>query len=193
MDPEAPVCIGATINENGTTIELSFNKPMKGLTASQREQFGVLVNGYVNVVNAAQLKAEDNSMILLTLDTPVGKNNRVHVSYIKGTIQSADEMYLESFQNKCVDTAAIAALYVMKDINWNYHVIQDAIDEAEDGDTIVVFPGEYKRRREGGHGTLRRRRQLGLCRTCKTRHRRPAGPHLCGYGPDAQGREWAHL
>lgn len=42
------------------------------------------------------------------------------------------------------DTSTLEAFVVMKNNHWNYHTIQEAIDAAQDGETIRVYPGTYE-------------------------------------------------
>ena len=141
---QKPILNTAIINSDGQTIDLGFDKAMQAPTATEYEQFGVLVNGYVNEITAAELKTDEAEHIIITLKYPIGKNNQVHVSYTRGTIQSTDGAYLESFQNKLVSTDNLKVIWVVKDIGWNYDTIQTAIDAAEDEATVMVWPGRYK-------------------------------------------------
>ena len=140
---QKPIVETAIINSAGQTIDIGFNKAMEAPTGTEYEQFGVLVNGFVNEITAAELKTDDTEHLLLTLKYPIGKNNQVHVSYTRGTIQSSDGAYLESFQNKLVNTDNLEVLWVVKNIGWNYSTIQSAIDGAEEEATVMVWPGRY--------------------------------------------------
>ncbi len=137
-----PVCTAATMTADGRNVELSFSQEMKAPTAEEANQFGILVNGYVNEIEGATLSA-DKRVITLELEKPVGKNNEVHVSYTKGTVASTGGTLLESFQNKKVNTDTLEYIWVNKSVNWNYKSIRAAIDGAIDGDIIIVAPGTY--------------------------------------------------
>ena len=139
-----PICTAATMTADGRHVEIGFSRDMKAPTAEEANQFGVLVNGYVDEIESATLSA-DKRVITLNLQKPIGKNNEVHLSYTKGTVAATNDGLLESFQNKKVNTDALDTIWVIKGIGWNYSRIQDAIDapETEDGDIIMVATGTY--------------------------------------------------
>jgi|GEM_PF-2289767 len=145
VPPEKPLCLSATMTADGKQVELGFDKEMvlDDPEEKQYQQFGVLVEGYVNEITAATLKAGHPNIIVLTLAIPVGKNNEVHVSYTRGTVKSENGGELESFQNKRVNTDNLDVIWVAQDIGWNYDSIQTAIDAAEDKATVMVWPGTY--------------------------------------------------
>ncbi len=140
-----PICTAATMTADGRHVEIGFSRDMKAPTAEEANQFGVLVNGYVDEIESATLSA-DKRVITLNLQKPIGKNNEVHLSYTKGTVAATNDGLLESFQNKKVNTDALDTIWVIKGIGWNYSRIQDAIDapETEDGDIIMVATGTYR-------------------------------------------------
>ncbi len=140
-----PICTAATMTADGRHVEIGFSRDMKAPTAEEANQFGVLVNGYVDEIESATLSA-DKRVITLNLQKPIGKNNEVHLSYTKGTVAATNDGLLESFQNKKVNTDALDTIWVIKGIGWNYSTIQDAIDaqETENGDIIMVATGTYR-------------------------------------------------
>jgi len=138
-----PICTGATMTADGKTVKIGFSQEMETPTQIEANQFGILVNGHVNEIESAAL-AEDKHIINLTLDKPIGKNNQVHLSYMKGTVGSVNGGLLESFQNKPVDTDPLNGYWITKGIGWNYSSIQDAIDASTNGDSITVSMGVYK-------------------------------------------------
>ncbi len=140
-----PICTAATMTADGRHVEIGFSRDMKAPTAEEANQFGVLVNGYVDEIESATLSA-DKRVITLNLQKPIGKNNEVHLSYTKGTVAATNDGLLESFQNKKVNTDALDTIWVIKGIGWNYSRIQDAIDAQEtvDGDIIMVATGTYR-------------------------------------------------
>ncbi len=140
---EKPVCVAATTTEDMKHIEIRFDKEMED-PAGKKEQFGVLVNGYVNEVENVEMKTGSASKTyVLTLKEPIGKNNLVHVSYTRGDVKAVNGAELETFVNRpVVNTATV--LVVNKNVSWNYVTISSAINAAVDGDTITVYPGTYK-------------------------------------------------
>ena len=137
-----PICTAATMTSEGRTVNIAFDRDMRAPTAEETNQFGVLVNGYVNEIENATLSA-DRHVIELGLAKPVGKNNEVHISYTRGTVSSVNGGLLESFQNRKVNTDALMFIWVNKGVGWNYSSINDAIDAAEDGEIILVATGTY--------------------------------------------------
>ncbi len=140
---EKPVCVAATTTEDMKHIEIRFDKEMEN-PAGKKEQFGVLVNGYVNEVESVEMKTGSASKTyVLTLKEPMGKNNLVHVSYTRGDVKAVNGAELETFVNRpVVNTATV--LVVNKNVSWNYGTISSAIKAAVNGDTIIVYPGTYK-------------------------------------------------
>ena len=140
---EKPVCVSATTTTDMKHIEIGFDKAMQS-PSGKKEQFGVLVNGFVNEVTDIQLKENSDSRIyVLTLKEAVGKNNQIHVSYTRGDVKAVNGAELETFVNRpVVNTAGI--LIVNKNVSWNYNRIGIAINDALNGDTIIVFPGVYE-------------------------------------------------
>jgi len=139
---EKPVCVSATTTTDMKHIEIGFDKAMQS-PEGKKEQFGVLVNGYVNEVTDITLKENSDSRIYaLTLKEAVGKNNQIHVSYTRGDVKAVNGAELETFVNRPVTNTA-EILIVNKNVSWNYTSINKAVDESENGDTIIVYPGEY--------------------------------------------------
>ena len=141
---EIPVCNAATMTADGRHVGLAFSRDMRAPSREEANQFGVLVNGYVNEIDGATLSA-DRRVITLNLAKPVGRNNEVHVSYTRGTVSSLNGGLLESFQNKPVNTDLLTVIWVVKGIGWNYSSISAAIgaDSTADGDVIMVATGTY--------------------------------------------------
>ncbi len=139
-----PICTAATLTADGRHVEIGFSRDMKAPTQEEANQFGVLVNGYVDEIESATLSA-DKRMITLNLAKPVGRNNDVHVSYTRGTVSATNGGLLESFQNKHVNTDLLTVIWVVKGIGWNYSSISAAIgaDSTVDGDVIMVATGTY--------------------------------------------------
>jgi len=142
--PVEPNIQAIQMDHTGEQIIITFDRPMKALSDNQFQQFQILVNGFENEITGANLKPANPNILNLILKHAVGLNNTVHIRYTKGTVQSSDGAFLESFQNKPVDTTPLEALVVMKGVNWNFSTIQNAVEQAEDGDTIVVWPGTYE-------------------------------------------------
>ncbi|MBI9081743.1 MAG: hypothetical protein JEY79_18635 [Pseudodesulfovibrio sp.] len=145
VPPDAPLFKAATMTADGRCVEIGFDREMKlDDPDTQYDQFGILVEGRVDEINSIALKTGDPKIIVLTLAIPIGKNNDVYLSYTRGRVKATNDGELESFQNKPVNTDNLEVILVAEGIRWNYSKIQEAIDDAEDEATIMVWPGTYQ-------------------------------------------------
>jgi len=85
----------AAVTHNGEIIEVIFNAKVIGLPGNQ-SSFLVTVNGIPVTVNSLDYKDQDSGTILLTLDYPVMKGNRVTVRYTRGTLSSTHGFLCQS-------------------------------------------------------------------------------------------------
>ncbi len=93
----SPVLMTAATNQNGKTIELTFNKKMNDLTLADAV-FTVAVNQTPFQTNLTySVKQTDSTTVLLTLENPLLQGDAVSVSYIAGNIQSKDGGMLNVF------------------------------------------------------------------------------------------------
>ena len=96
-DGSSPVLMTAATNQNGKTIELTFNKKMNDLTLTDAV-FTVAVNQTPFQTNQTYtVKPTDSTTVLLTLENPLLQGDAVSVSYIAGNIQSKDGGMLNVF------------------------------------------------------------------------------------------------
>jgi hypothetical protein len=95
----SPVVLDAHIINNGSAIEIHFDKAMEPEPLNSGN-LNVSVDGIMNFVNSTYRKAEDHSIIVLNLSSPVEPGNTVLLSYlISGTITSLDNGILQAFSN----------------------------------------------------------------------------------------------
>jgi len=139
---EKPICNSASVTTNGKSVIISFDKTMNS-PSGKKEQFGVLVEGYVNEIDGIDFFEGNKSIYELKLRNPIGKGNRVHVSYTRGNITAENGGELETFVNRSVFNGSVNII-VNKNTGWNFRNINSAIDYAVKGDTILVLPGIYR-------------------------------------------------
>jgi len=94
---EAPELQSAATNKQGDQIELSFNRNMAD-PSGNLAQFTVNNSSDLSIINI-DLKSGSNDIIILTTQQLINWQDVVTVSYEKGTIQSTDGGYLNSFND----------------------------------------------------------------------------------------------
>ncbi len=118
MPVSVPAVIGATTNEAGTVITITFNKAMSN-PAGKHAEFTYRINsGSVQSISAAALNADETKIDLTVSGTPIAYGDTVTVSYTGTDITATDTGVLESFADRSVDnnvsvevsTSSLAAL-----------------------------------------------------------------------------------
>jgi beta-glucosidase len=93
----APQLFSASTNEDGSAIEVTFNKAMTDPSA-ELSSFTVYVNNVTAIpVQSLNLKINDSTTIVLTLAQSIEGGDVVKISYQAGAVLSADGGMLESF------------------------------------------------------------------------------------------------
>jgi hypothetical protein len=85
------------VTEDGRHIELTFNKPIKGSTASQATFSLTKNNAPLPATVTSSLRPGDGTTILVALDTAFARGDTVTVAYVSGSIESEDGGILAPF------------------------------------------------------------------------------------------------
>jgi hypothetical protein len=106
----SPVVIDAYTNNDGTAIEVLFDKDMEPEPLNEGN-FHVFTGGLMNPVVSTYRKPENHSIIVLNLITPVEPVNEITLSYLmSGTITSLDNGVLQPFDNYSVTNTLITLM-----------------------------------------------------------------------------------
>jgi len=93
----SPLLMSAATNQNGKTIELTFNKKIDDQTLDNAV-FKLDVNQVSFPTNMVySVKQSDSTTVLLSLENPILQGDAVSVSYISGNIKSKDGGFLSVF------------------------------------------------------------------------------------------------
>ncbi|MGE5498492.1 MAG: carbohydrate-binding protein, partial [Syntrophothermus sp.] len=93
----APQVLSALASAEGNKVEITFSKQMTDPSADYA-RFKVTSNSIVGpFVTKAELSSKDKTTIILTLEYPLQKGDKIAVSYTEGNIVSADGGKLKSF------------------------------------------------------------------------------------------------
>jgi len=116
---EAPVLLAANSSEDGLSVVLSFDKPMKDPSGEQTS-FSISHNGG-NTINKIELKQGYDSLFVLSLQNAIPFGAEISLSYTKGNIQSSGGAYLESFADSTVinnvkETTFVSSNYIKQDV-----------------------------------------------------------------------------
>lgn len=106
-----PEFVSSSTTEDGLQIEVAFNKAMADPTGKE-DEFSYKIDGDGNTFSGAALKTGDNTIIVLNCDVPVEYGEAILISFKRGTVVSADDDPLISFENYLVTNTVIA-------VSWN--------------------------------------------------------------------------
>ncbi len=98
----APVVHAASVNADGDTVLIHFNKAMADPSAGTPADWTVLVNWGIDEVTGISQQTNDLTTIRLALTRPIVKRDVVIVQYKGTAVHSADSGLLASFENQPV-------------------------------------------------------------------------------------------
>lgn len=107
-----PRLLSATVSSTGMTIQLTFDDPMSDPTGKQSE-FLLKVNNVVREITSISLDA-DTHVFNMFFANKISSGDNVTLSYTKGTVKSATNVYLESFANRSVNNGVPSEPFLMK-------------------------------------------------------------------------------
>ena len=96
----APEFYSAATTADGRAIAVAFNKRMAH--PSSQVEFNVQVSGLQDIVVNSEINPNDETTILLTLTTPISRNDAVTVAYVQGDVHSFDGGKLAPFAAQSV-------------------------------------------------------------------------------------------
>ena len=119
-----PGFVSAQTNETGDEIEITLSEAISDPSASV-DNFTLMVNGKETVISAFSLKTGYDSIVLLTLSSPVVFSDVIYVSYNRGTLIGMSGYYFDNFTNRRVENLVPSAILENKN------------------ETIRVFPNPF--------------------------------------------------
>jgi len=93
----SPIFYSAATTSDGSAIEVTFNKAMADPSA-ETNSFAVTLNSNQQIgIQQVQLKSQDSTTFVLTLNESIESGDKITISYQPGNVRSADGGFLEAF------------------------------------------------------------------------------------------------
>ncbi|MCF8261699.1 MAG: glycoside hydrolase family 3 C-terminal domain-containing protein [Melioribacteraceae bacterium] len=143
-----PIFYSAIVSESGTSLELTFNKPIDKNSLADAT-FTIFVNGNKFETNySTDLKDQDSTTILLNLNNKIAPQTEVKVNYTAGNIKSIDGGIVQSFVDYKVMNESkkaprlVPGIIEAEDFNEMFGVEIDSLSSG-DGTYVLLETGDW--------------------------------------------------
>lgn len=144
-EPTAPEFYSATTNPSGSTITVTFNKPINTPSSSDKTAFTLKINGSSVSGAFSAIGSSGSRTLYLSVsdDVTIESTDVLTISYTPGTIESSASIALEAFSNESVtNSVGTSTLVADAETGSQTYLLTEwySFDDDSDGGSSSVTP-----------------------------------------------------